>query len=378
MRIVVINATTDLYGSNRVLSLALRSFPANCKLQLLLPELNGPLIDFMEKNNPEVDIRLCRSLPIIQRKMFSVTGGVQVIKLLINFYRFLKAENNKEAIDLIYVNTLSNFFVLPVAHYLKIKTVAHIHEILVSPKIVSQFINKKALKWSSSILAVSDAVKQNLIQSNASADRNKITVMHNGIPDLYAPNHYVQRSSSKVFITLIARIIPEKGIWYFLEALSLLKNHQEVSARIIGGAAPFGEKYVEQLKRDIPKIGMVIEYIPFIPDVKKYVNETDIMVVPSIGKESFPTTVLEGMSAGKAVIATNTGGATEAIVHGKSGFLIKNDDPENFAQILTRLITDEHLRTEIGKEARKRYLKNYTLEVFHKKMQKFIQQEIRK
>ncbi|WP_455578301.1 glycosyltransferase family 4 protein, partial [Campylobacter fetus] len=85
-----------------------------------------------------------------------------------------------------------------------------------------------------------------------------------------------------------------------------------MKARIIGGPAPFGEHHVKKLVEDIATSKVEIEYISFTPDVSQFVNETDVLVVPSLAKESFPTTVLEGMSCAKTVIATRTGGAVEA------------------------------------------------------------------
>lgn len=377
MKIVVVNGATDLYGANRILSFALNAFPEESRIKLLLPHLNGPLINHLREKNPRVEIIQCDSIPIIQRSMFSIGGSIQVIKLLKKFHSFLKQENRNGQIDLIYVNTLSNFFVLPVARILTIRTLIHVHEILDTPKRVSGIINKFAVKWSSSILAVSNAVKQNLLKSTNGEGNHKISVIHNGIPDLYDPQISLNKKFTKCVITLIGRIKPEKGIWYFLDALSLLKNQQDLCVKIIGGAAPFGESYVEQLKKDILKLGIEIEYIPFTADVRSFLNETDILVVPSTGKESFPTTVLEGMSAGKPVIATNTGGAAEAIVHEESGFLINNDNPENFALILAQLIEDEHLREKVGIRARERYLSYFSLKIFNSNMQKFLIKELK-
>lgn len=372
MRIVVINASTDLYGANRILSLAIKAFPKSSSVQMLLPDLDGPLIPYLQHNNPNVDLRLCEVIPVIQRKMFSLQGGVGVLNLIRKFYGILKAENKKEKIDLLYVNTLSNFFVLPAARYLKINTLTHVHEILESPKSISNFINKFGVKWSTSVLAVSHAVKQNLLKSSGSQGNKKISVIHNGIPDLYDPTPNVDSLTPKCIITLIARIKPEKGIWYFLESLTLLKEKKNIQVRIIGSAAPHGESYVEKLKKDILGMDMDIDYIPFIPETKKYLNETDILVVPSIMKDPFPTTVLEGLSVGKLVIATDTGGAAEAIQHEKSGYLIPSDNPQNFADTLAHFIYNSKVREEIGKCARERYLALFTLEIFNDKLKKYI------
>ncbi len=370
MRIIVINATTDMYGANRVLALALKSLPKNSNTQLWLPDLDGPLIPYLKKNSPEIELVRCQSLPIIQRSMFSIGGGILILKLLRNFYQTLKSEGSKERIDLIYVNTLSNFFAIPISRLLKIKVLAHVHEILESPKTVSSFINKYTVRWSTAVLVVSQAVKHNLLKSAGYANADKITVIHNGIPDMFVPKSESKNPKSCI-ITLISRIKPEKGVWYFLDALRTLKYRENLEVKIIGGPAPFGEKYVTQLKNDILESDIPIDYFPFAPDVTHYLNETDILVVPSLMRDSFPTTVLEGMCCGKLVIATDTGGAIEAITDQESGRIMKNNDVEQFSRILDEGILSKSTREEMGRNARMKYLKSFTVEVYQEKVAAF-------
>lgn len=373
MRIIVINATTDMYGANRVLALALRSLPANSKKQLWLPDLEGPLIPYLRKYNPEIELVLCHSLPIIQRSMFSIGGGVLLFRLLKKFYQALRSEDKKEKIDLVYVNTLSNFFAVPIAKLLKIKVLVHVHEILESPKKISSFINKYTVRWSTAVLVVSQAVKQNLLKYAGATNAGKITVIHNGIPDLFVQNGKPQNSNSCT-ITLISRIKPEKGIWYFLDALKLLRTKDNIQVRIIGGPAPSGENHIVQLKKDILESDIAIDYFPFEPDVTRYLNETDILVVPSIMRDSFPTTVLEGMCCGKLVIATDTGGAPEAITDRESGRIMKNNDVAEFARILDEGIHSKLTREEMGRNARKKYLENFTVDVYQEKLAAYLNQ----
>jgi glycosyltransferase involved in cell wall biosynthesis len=374
MRIVVVNATTDLYGANRILSLALQTFPRTCRIQLLLPELDGPLVKLIQNDNQNVELKVCSSLPIIQRKMFSLLGGVEAIKLFREFSSFLKRENSIETIDLLYVNTLSNFLVVPIAKALRINTLIHVHEILESPQFVSKLINKYTVQWGTKILAVSGAVKKNLLNSNPRQEQ-KISVIHNGIPDLLFGST-ISEPTDRCIITLIARIKPEKGIWYFLEALALLSNKQAIQVRIIGGPAPYGENYIDKLKRDIKASPIEIEYISFTSEISKYLNETDILVVPSIMKDPFPTTVLEGMCCGKAVVATDTGGAVEALVHGVSGMLIKSDNAKQFALVLENLIANPSERKRLGTNARERYLAQFSISTYRIKMSQFINSQL--
>ncbi|HSJ68266.1 MAG TPA: glycosyltransferase family 4 protein, partial [Anditalea sp.] len=369
-RIVVINATTDLYGSNRILSLALKSFPKSYIIELWLPDLKGPFINYVKEENPNIIIRQVNSLPIVQRKMFSFMGTIELTQLLRGFKKNLKEEHLRVPIDLVYINTLSNFFALPVVKNLQIKSIIHVHEILESPTYVVRYLNKYTVKWADSILAVSDAVKNNLLLYTPEL-ANKISVVHNGIPDIFIsalPSK--QEPDAPCLITLISRIKPEKGIWYFLDAIRLIKN-KNIKVRIIGGPAPHGERYIYQLKKDISEFDFPVEYKPFMPDVSEFINETDILVVPSIMRDSFPTTVLEGMSSGKAVIATDTGGAQEAIEHLKSGIIISNDDVDSFAAHLEILIRDKTYQKQLGDAARERFLKNYTEVVYLGKMRKY-------
>lgn len=373
MRIVIINSTTDLYGANRILYYALQAFPKSAKVEILLPQLSGSLIDLLQRDFPEIILIKNEHIPIVQRKLFSIKGFGILLNQLRMFYFFLKMENRAEKIDLLYVNTLSNFFVLPIASFLKIPILTHVHEILDHPKLIAVMFSRYAVVFSDHIVAVSKAVQEGLARYSRKKDLPKITTIHNGIQDMIKPG-YIPQATGKTSITLVARIKPEKGIWYFIDALQLLGNPQLVKAKIVGGAAPFGEHHVEKLNRDILKSKVEIEYVPFTLDVSHHINETDVLVVPSLNRDPFPTTVLEGMSCGKAVISSNTGGAVEAIEDNVTGMLIGPDDAKIFAQRMELLVSDPDLRKRLGKAARQSYLNNYTIEIYKNNLSNYFSQ----
>jgi glycosyltransferase involved in cell wall biosynthesis len=371
VRILVINSTVDLYGANRVLYCALSAFPETARVEILLPQLTGPLIDLLQKDFPEIILRKNDSIPIVQRKLFSVKGFGMLFNQMATFYSFLKNENTAEKIDLLYVNTLSNFFVLPIAKILKIPVLTHVHEILDHPKLIAVIFSRYSVIFSDHIIVVSDAVRKGLGRWSRKQDLSKITVIHNGIHDMFDAK-YSSTKIGKVIITLVARIKPEKGIWYFIDALQKLKNPELVAAKIVGGAAPFGEHHIDKLNRDIKSSKVEIEYVPFTLDVSSYINGTDILVVPTLIKDSFPTTVLEGMSCGKPVISSNTGGAVEAIEDNVSGMLIGPDDVAEFTNKIELLVSDPNLRIRIGNSARQSYLNNYTIDIYTKNLSTYL------
>lgn len=373
MRILIINSTVDLYGANRILYYALQAFPKAAKIEILLPQLSGSLIDLLQRDFPDINLRRNDDIPIVQRKLFSVKGFGILIKQLRSFYSFLKKENKEERIDLLYVNTLSNFFVLPISSALKIPTLTHVHEILDSPKLIALIFSRYAVLFSDHIIAVSEAVQEGLARYSRKSDLSKITTIHNGIQDMMDPE-FAPRTTDKTIVTLVARIKPEKGVWYFFDALQQLKNPELVKAKIVGGAAPFGEYHVEKLNHDISTSRVEIEYVPFTLDVSRHINETDVLVVPSLNRDPFPTTVLEGMSCAKAVISSNTGGAVEAIEDNVTGILIGPDDSTIFAQKIELLVSDPRLRKNLGHAARQSYLDNFTIEIYRDNLSSYLTQ----
>ena len=178
------------------------------------------------------------------------------------------------------------------------------------------------------------------------------------------------KDESIITVALFGRIKPEKGIWFFLDAIALLDKSilSKTKFLIIGSAAPGGDHFVEKLKNDIAihPARNNISFKPFVTDIKNILNNSDIIVVPSLMKDPFPTTILEGASAGKPVIATNAGGAVQSVKDKLTGFLISPADIKQLAYCLQALIESRELRNKMGKAAREFYLENFTLDIFRR------------
>jgi glycosyltransferase involved in cell wall biosynthesis len=93
-------------------------------------------------------------------------------------------------------------------------------------------------------------------------------------------------------------------------------------------------------------------------------QKASICLVPSLMRDPFPTTVLEAMSAGKPVIATNHGGAAEVIVDGENGYLIPPNEPDQLAQVLMRAIENPSLIRQMGCAAKSTFDSQFTMEHF--------------
>lgn len=96
-------------------------------------------------------------------------------------------------------------------------------------------------------------------------------------------------------------------------------------------------------------------------DVSDILPNLDIFVLPSLG-EGVSNTLLEAMSCGLSVVATNVGGNSELVDDGQSGFLVPSGQPDKMAEALTTLVKNTSLRRLMGQAGRCRVEQEFSLE----------------
>jgi glycosyltransferase involved in cell wall biosynthesis len=92
-------------------------------------------------------------------------------------------------------------------------------------------------------------------------------------------------------------------------------------------------------------------------EIPAYFGASDVVVVPSVRDEAgnvdgLPNVVLEGMAAGKAIVASNIAGFPDVIRDGESGLLVPEKNPRALADAITQLAADASLRARLGARAR--------------------------
>ena len=156
----------------------------------------------------------------------------------------------------------------------------------------------------------------------------------------------------------IANFYPSKGLEYLVETAEHFKNNDNIVFVIIGdGPERFKiENLIEQrgLHKKVFLLGQ-------IPDAYKLLGAFDIFVLPSV-KEGFPWTVIEAMAAKLPVVATKVGAIPEIIEDGKNGFVVGPGHPEQIAAKIQDLLTNKHLRQELGIQAHQTVLFKFSLE----------------
>ena len=102
---------------------------------------------------------------------------------------------------------------------------------------------------------------------------------------------------------------------------------------------------------------------PPIPqtELNEFYNRSKIFVLVSL-EEGMPKVILEAMACRLPVVATNICGNKDAVVDGKTGFLIAPKKPEGLAEKIKILLKKGDLREKMGKQGRERVEKYFTWE----------------
>lgn len=175
-------------------------------------------------------------------------------------------------------------------------------------------------------------------------------------------------NNSAILIIFIARFTAHKQPLSLIKAFAIaLKSHPGLQLLMVGEGDETAQAN-ELVKRE--RIEDNIHFLPFRQDVPDLLAAADIFVLPSLW-EGLPIGLIEAMSMGKAVIATNVDGSREIVKNDYSGLLIETD---NLVANLTKAILDlagsKSLREKLSNNALKTVSLNFNAAKMTKKIEK--------
>lgn len=155
------------------------------------------------------------------------------------------------------------------------------------------------------------------------------------------------------------RLVPIKGLDYFVRAARQLTMRSHYVRFVIGGEGPEQDGLQELCTR----LGLQDKFIftGFVDDIYSYISCFDIFVISS-RHEGFPTAALEAMALGVPVVATRVGGIPEIIEHRKTGILVEPGDESALADGIESLLCDRGLYECIKQHAYKEVFELYSNE----------------
>lgn len=202
-----------------------------------------------------------------------------------------------------------------------------------------QMFCPKTIAQASALTVPSHYLKQKLGLRGA-------TVIPNALfPERFKPvEHREKEVLNLVTVTNFHFLAKAKGLINIAKVLERVQN-KNIRYTVIGGGI-----YLKQVKEEITKHRVSVEFTGFLTDPKQTLAQSDIFLYHSY-QDNFPIVILEAMACGLPVITNDIGAVNEIIENGKDGYIAATD--EAYHEYLLNLLRDAELRTKIGKNARK-------------------------
>ena len=232
-----------------------------------------------------------------------------------------------------------------------------------------RWVERRAFRAAKSVVANAEAIRQQLIGEGLPA--HKVVTIYNGIDVArVTPDSGIRRDAllnsfdlpgSCRFVTIVANmrhVMKDQAT--FLRAARLTLSAVPDSAFILAGE---GEQ-TEGLRGLATELGLGdrVFFIGRSSRIADLLTISDVCVLSSKGVEGFSNSILEYMAAGRAVVATNVGGASEAIVEGETGHLVNSGDDATMAARILELLRNPERRMEMGANGRRVVEERFSLQ----------------
>lgn len=168
-------------------------------------------------------------------------------------------------------------------------------------------------------------------------------------------------------VLFVGRLTHEKGVELILEIWA--KHQIEFPLRIVGSGP------LEQKVREAAAENPLIEWAGELPheQVMAEMREARVLLMPSVGQETFGRTLIEAFATGTPVVAANHSSMAEVVEHGVTGLLFENASHLACAQALRELMSDRERWQAMSESARKVYQDNYSSEINYQQLVKIYQ-----
>jgi len=406
VRVLFVNDTARDGGPGRSLHALLRHLDRGRVHRTVLLPRPGPIADLLREGGVADDIVFEPAwvenilAPLdrpMERDDYHAPAAVRAGRALGNLLKGARVvgriAERARGCDLIYGNgTSANFLAAAAAWRARVPALWHVRYTSVP----------RALGGLHARLASSRAVRRIVCVSRPSAAlfedpgcRDKLDVVPNGLDlDAFAPGavapclrRELGLPPGTVVLGSQGRVLRRKGYEEMVRAAHLALGALGPAERarchfVVVGDTPadFAVDYraaCVALARDLG-IGERFSFIGFRADVRPYVADFDVVVVPSVYADPLPRAVIEGMAMGKPVLAFDVGGVGEMIDDGVEGTLVGGTPPDvpALAAAMVRALRDPDLRRRQGAAGRARVVRDFDARAHARRIERAIHQAV--
>ncbi|MBT2416449.1 glycogen synthase [Streptomyces sp. ISL-22] len=233
---------------------------------------------------------------------------------------------------------------------------------------LSSWAERTAVEAADAVIAVSGAMREDILGCYPALDPDRVHVVHNGIDTtLYRPDHgtdVLRRfglDPDRPYVLFVGRITRQKGVPHLLRAVRDIDPAAQVVLCAGAPDTPEIDQEFRDLYQQLSRVREGVHWIPQMlprPEVIQLLTHAAVFVCPSV-YEPLGIVNLEAMACGTPVVASRVGGIPEVVDDGRTGLLVPlDDDFEAFeaglAWALDSVIGDPETARRMGEAGRER------------------------
>ncbi len=209
-----------------------------------------------------------------------------------------------------------------------------------------------ALGHRNSRVIFQNASDRDLLQSLGAVRDEQVVLIRGAGVDLDQYRALPEPPAPPVVVTMVARLLRDKGVREFVQAARLLRERGvDVSMQLVGGVDAGNPASATPAEVQAWQREGCVQALGERSDVPQLYAASHIAVLPSY-REGLPKSLIEAAASARAVVTTDVPGCRDAIDPGKTGLLVPVRDPQALADAIARLADDQALRQAMGTAGR--------------------------
>jgi glycosyltransferase involved in cell wall biosynthesis len=350
VKIVIFHPSDELYGSDRVLLETVQALRPHCEVEVLLPRdvidgVPGPGLLATRLARLGAHVRYV-PWPVLRRRYLASPRGW--CRLLGEALRSLMTvRSSTRDAGLVVLSTTASLLVRPLL--LGRPILSHVQEVWTRGSRL--FLGP--LLCGTQVVAISEFVSSALPKRAA----RRAVRLWNAVPD---PGVAPATRSGCLRLVVTGRWTQGKGQLSLLEALALVER-RDLHLTVLGSSPRLGRGLDLNAVVSAHPCSGRIDLVGEVEDVVPYLQAADIVVVPSAVQEGLGLAAIEGLAAGRAVIASSAGGLPE-VVTSDCGWIYSPNSPEALAGLLEEITWDA--ASAKGRAGRVRYEQHFAVDAY--------------
>ncbi|MGY1591293.1 glycosyltransferase [Geodermatophilus sp. SYSU D00708] len=336
--LLVVHPGAELYGADRMLLESAIALAGRYTVTVVVPA-PGPLVPQLEVHG--VRVQTC-PMPVLRNSALRPRGALRLladaVRGVLPALRLLRRHGAAG----VYVSTLT----LPswplLARLAGRRSICHVHE-------AEQSAPRLLRRGMALCPALSDRVVANsrftldVLTDVAPRLRRRATVVHNAVRGPAEAVPARPRLDGPLRLLFVGRLNPRKGPQVAVAALQELR-HRGVDAHltVVGSVFPGYEWFAEELRAAVTDAGLAdrVEFLGFRADVWPHLADSDVVLVPAQGEESFGNTAVEAVLAARPLVVSDHSGLREAAAGYASAQAVPAGDAGAWADAVARVAAD--------------------------------------